>query len=449
MGEELEQGTFLPEQVFEFDIEQTDEALVARAGLVLPHQMAKALGLPGKIDRELPAPGSPRGLPPSAFAIPILLMLHGGGRVLEDLRQLRAEASLRKLLNIRHLPASCTVGDWLRRMGRDGRGLDGLDRVNGYLTGKILDKDGDGTYVLDVDATIIESEKATAQWTYQKVKGYQPLLGFVHRRRKGDGSDSEQSGLAGLIVADEFRDGNVPAGAKAVAFLERCMAKLPSGKRLAVVRSDSAWYQAEVLNWCEDRGICYYICADLDAGVREAIGTIKEWKPWRGDREIGETVHTMRDTKQAFRLVVVRWPKPQPDLFDQDPYCYHALATNGEERTEEVVVFYDQRGEIENWIKELKEGFGMDWMPCGETYANAVYFRLGVIAYNLFIAMKALSLPGSWRKHRIATVRWRLYQMAGHVLWESRRVVLQLATSMDKVRLLLGASRKVRQLLPT
>ena len=38
----------------------------------------------------------------------------------------------------------------------------------------------------------------------------------------------------------------------------------------------------------------------------------------------------------------------------------------------------------------------MDWMPCGETYANAVYFRLGVIAYNLFVAMKALSLPKRW-----------------------------------------------------
>lgn len=449
MVEELEQGTFLPEEVFEFDIEQTDEALIARAGLVLPHQMAKALGLPKRIDRELPAPGSPRGMPPSAFAIPVLLMLHGGGRVLEDLRELRAEISLRKLLNLKDLPASCTVGDWLRRMGQDGRGLDGLDRVNEYLTGKVLDKDGVGGYVLDVDATIIESEKAAAQWTYQKVKGYQPLLGFVHRSRNGDGSDSERGGLAGLIVADEFRDGNIPAGAKAVAFLERCAAKLPTGKTLEALRSDSAWYQAEVFNWCQGRGTRFVVCADLDAGVREAVGTIKEWAALRGDRQIGETVHTMQDTKEAFRLVVLRWPKAQADLFDQDPYHYHALATNGEERAEEVVAFYDQRGESENWIKELKEGFGMDWMPCGETYANAVYFRLGVIAYNLFIAMKALSLPGPWRRHTIATVRWRLYQMAGHVLWESRRIVLKLATTLEKVRLLIQAGRKARQLAPS
>ena len=98
MADGVEQTTFLPEEVFSFEIvrladsasgERTDEPLVARGGLVLPHQLAQALGLPRKIDRELPAPGSPRGMSPSAFVLPLLLMLHGGGRALEDLRELR------------------------------------------------------------------------------------------------------------------------------------------------------------------------------------------------------------------------------------------------------------------------------------------------------------------------------------------------------------------------
>src|SRR3990172_11666020 len=132
--------------------------------------MAKALGLPRKIDSELPAPGRPRGKVASAFVMVILLMLHGGGKTLEDLRELRAEVSLQKLLKIKDFPASCTVGDWLRRMGKDGRGLDGLGRVNKYLVNKVLDKDEPGNYVLDADATVIESEKEAAQWTYHKVK---------------------------------------------------------------------------------------------------------------------------------------------------------------------------------------------------------------------------------------------------------------------------------------
>ncbi|MBI4333904.1 MAG: IS1380 family transposase [Chloroflexi bacterium] len=453
MPDGVEQSSFLPEKVFDFEIEATDEPLIARAGLVLPHQMAVALGLPRKIDCELPAPGSPRGYAPSAFAMPILLMLHGGGKVLDDLRELQAEVSLRELLQMKQLPDSTTVGDWLRRMGQDGRGLDGLERVNDHLSHELLQRSKDVDYTLDVDATIIESEKEAASWTYKKVKGYQPMLGFL--QRSGE-LPVQASPLRGLIVADEFREGNVPAGARAVAFLRKCKEKLPAGKRLGALRSDSAWYQAEVFNWCQDEGVRFAIGADQDRAVKEAIHNIEasEWKAYRKDREIAQTVHTMNGTKRAFRLVVQRWPKEQPDLFDPQPYFYHAIASGGlaeeeAETPEEVVAFYNQRGEIENWIKELKEGFGMDWMPCGETFANAVYFRLGVIAYNLFVAMKVLSLPGRWQRYTVATVRWRLYETAGRVLYESRRVVLKLATTMEKVKLLLAAQRSVQRLAMT
>jgi len=72
------------------------------------------------------------------YVMPLLLMLHGGGRALEDLRELRADVSLQKLLKMKQLPASCTVGDWLRRMGKDRRGLEGLDKVNGHLVKQVL-----------------------------------------------------------------------------------------------------------------------------------------------------------------------------------------------------------------------------------------------------------------------------------------------------------------------
>ena len=450
MPDGVEQTSFLPEEVFDFEIEATDEPLIARAGLVLPHQMAKALGLPRCVDRELPAPGSPRGYAPSAFVMPIVLMLHGGGKALDDLREVEAEVSLCKLLHMEELPDSTTVGDWLRRMGQDGRGLAGLERVNDYLAGRVMEKQRVREYVLDVDATIIESEKKAAQWTYKKEKGYQPMLGFL---QAGGGLLAPAEGLRGLAVADEFREGNVPAGAEAVAFLEKCARKVPDGSRLGAVRSDSAWYQAEVFNWCQQRGVRFAICADQDSAVKEVIHSISEgdWQEYKGDRQIAETVHTMKETKEAFRLVVLRWPKEQPELFDPEPYFYHAIASGGvveasEPSSKEVMDFYNQRGEMENWIKELKDGFGMDWMPCAQSYANAVYFRLGVIAYNLFVAMKVLSLPGPWQRYTIRTVRWKLYEVAGRVLYESRRVILKLATSVEKVKLLLEAKREVQRL---
>ena len=87
--------------------------------------------------------------------------------------------SLRELLEMKELPASCTVGDWLRRMGRDGRGLSRLGKVNDHLVAEVLKRDHRTEYTLDNDATVIEAEKQEARWTYKKEKGYQPLLGFL------------------------------------------------------------------------------------------------------------------------------------------------------------------------------------------------------------------------------------------------------------------------------
>ena len=237
------------------------------------------------------------------------------------------------------------------------------------------------------------------------------------------------------MIADEFRDGNIPAGAGAVEFLEYCEDMMPEGKRIKYYRSDSAAYQANVMNHCFDNDMFFTIIADQDRAVKDVIKTIKEWKPYEKDREIGETIHTMNNTKEAFKLIVQRWPKVQAELFDADPYRYHVIATNREEPAEEVVRLHNQRGQVENFIKELKEGFGMDWMPCGETYANAVFFRPGVIAYNLFIAMKLLALPPWYRSFTIQTVRWRLYQVAGAVTRHANQVLLKLKAPLEKIEL--------------
>ena len=416
--------TAKPQQgILPFKIDGTDEPLIARAGLVLPYEMAKALRLPQVIDRELPPPGSGHGYKPSQFVMPLVLMLHGGGKKLENLRGIKGEASLRELLEMKELPASCTVGDWLRRMGKDGRGLWGLGKVNRHEVAEVLRRNSRTEYTLDSDATVIEAEKAEAQWTYKKEKGYQPHLGFLFE--------------SGLALGDEFREGNVPAGARAVEFLDSCRRMMPKGKKIRYYRSDSAAYQAGVINYCFEHNMLFTITADKDEAVKEAIKGIKreEWQSYEGDREIAETVHTMNQTKEAFRLIVQRWSRLQGELFNPDPYCYHVIATNREEPAEEVVRLHNQRGQLENYIKELKNGLGMDWMPCGETYANAVFFRIGVIAYNLFQALKLLGLPAWWRTATIATVRWRLYQVAARLVYHARQVLLRLATSAGKINL--------------
>lgn len=107
-------------------------------------------------------------------------MLHGGGEKLEDLREIKGEVSLRQLMEMKEMPASSTVGDWLRRMGEDAEGgLPGLARVNQHEVGEVVRRNAKSEYTLDVDATVIEASKEAAKWTYKKEKGYQPLLGFL------------------------------------------------------------------------------------------------------------------------------------------------------------------------------------------------------------------------------------------------------------------------------
>ena len=97
------------EGLLPFKIVAAREPLIARSGLIFPYKLAKALKLPDVIDKELPCPDSGRGYRPSQFVMPLILMLHGGGKKLEDLREIKGEVSLRELLEMESLPATCTI----------------------------------------------------------------------------------------------------------------------------------------------------------------------------------------------------------------------------------------------------------------------------------------------------------------------------------------------------
>ena len=199
----------------------------------------------------------------------------------------------------------------------------------------------------------------------------------------------------------------------------------------------------------------YGITADQDKAVKALIGLIKEgeWKePVRGcGYELAETVHCMNETKKAFRLVVKREIRRQGELFEVKgaPYFYHAVATNWLEEqkdTAAVLKWHNQRGQAENFNKELKNGFGMERMPCGQVEANAVFFRIGTIAYNLFIGFKRLSCPESWIKHTIATFRWKMVQVAGRIVRHSKSIILKLAVDIGKLELFQGIRKRIFEL---
>jgi hypothetical protein len=431
-GEEMIRQTVLP-----FKLKRTEEKVTARSGLAIYAEFFRAMGAETFIDRYLPKPGSGRGFKALDYIKPLSMMLYGGGESIEDVREIREDHSLREVVGLEEIPSPSAIGDWLKRMGERG-GIQGMERVNEEITRRVLKKDHQQGYTLIIDPTLIESEKQQARMTYLGFKGYRPVVATLKEM--------------GLAIAYEFREGNDHGGR--VEILKKSFGKMPKGKRIAEVLLDAEYYTHEVIEYLEERKVRWAMAVDKDEAVVESIRTIseEEWRPLKTrdgittDREVAETVHTLNRGKRAFRLVVIRWRERQGNLF-QGPYRYHGIATNMSEEREEVVWRYNGRSQIENHLKELRSGFGMDGMPSGEFAANAVHFGIGIMTYNLFIAQKLLTLPEEWKSKTIKTFRWLLVEVAGKLIEHGRRMILKIATSMEKYRIYLEMRRRSYELM--
>jgi hypothetical protein len=423
--------------VLPFKLKRTPERITAKSGLALYAEFFTAMGVEALMDRHLPQPGSGRGFKAASYIKPLSMMLYGGGESIEDMREVR-EDGLRELIGLKEVPSSSAIGDWLKRMGHRG-GIEGIEKVNQEIARKVLRKEDRQSYTLIVDPSLIESQKREARMSYLGCKGYRPVIATLKEN--------------GVVIAYEFKEGNDYGGR--VEILRKAFSQMPKGKEIREVLLDAEYYSHEVLDYLEGQEVQWVVGVGKDVSVRESIRALAEgeWVPLKTpegistDREVAETVHTMNKGRRAFRLVVVRWKEPQGNLFS-DTYDYHCLATNLlTESAQEVVWRYNGRAQIENHLKEIKGGFGMDRLPSGDFAANAVYFGIGILTYNLFLGQKLLTLPEPWHTKTIKSIRWLLVEVGGKLIEHGRRKVLKIAVSLDKYRLYLEMRRRIYELL--
>src|SRR5208282_3575304 len=428
----------IPQSVLPFKLKRTEEHITARSGLALYAEFMKAMRVTGLVNEYFPKAGSGNSYKASEYITPLSLMLYGGGESIEDVREIRGDATLRKLAGLQKIPSVSAIGDWLRRMG-EGSGVIATERVNTSICQNILRRDKGNNYTLIVDPTIIETGKREAQMTYLGYKGYRPVVATIKE--------------LGVSIAYEFKEGNDMGGR--VDIIEKAFGVMPSGKTIGRVLLDSEYYSNEVMEYLHTTGVKWIIAGDKDKAVMENIKNVKEesWKPFRAkdevmtDREIAETIHATEKGKGAFRLIVLRWRENQSDLFG-DSYCYHCLATNmTEETVSEVVWLYNGRAHIENHLKEIKGGFGMERMPSGEFKANAVHFAIGIMTYNLFIAQRLLTMPEDWKNKTIKSIRWLLVEMAGKLIRHGRMTILKLVSGVEKYMVCMEMRRRTYELL--
>jgi len=421
----------MAQTLLNFSIASTDERLTSQSGEIVFGEYLKAIGVDKLCDRYLPQPKSNRGYAPFDFIQPLLLMMQGGGRCLDDMRMVQSDKALKEVLHIDKVPTADSTGKWLKRHGLIG--LYGIEDINKILL-KRYTKRIEEPLVLDIDASVIESHKSIAEYTYKMFPGFAPMVGHIN---------------GGYVIHQEFRQGNVAPADHNLDFLKSCEAQLPKDKKLTYLRADAASYQAELFNYCDENDITYAIGGELDESVLYNISQIHQWKPLSCKagcthhlkEEVAEFLHAMGDTDNAFRMIVVKKTATpilhgleqfltEEELLSYASQRYSVIATNDlTMSTEEIVHFYRQRGDTsENRIKELKNGFNLKYLPTSHFKANALYFHIGTLAYNLFILFKRI-LQTSWQKHTIQTIRYKLYHVAGKVITHARQTILKVNQS--------------------
>ncbi len=225
-----------------------------------------------------------------------------------------------------------------------------MKKIIEYLNKEIIKRDDVRDYTLDVDATMIETEKNEAEMTYKGYRGNSVLLSFIPE--------------LDICIYDEYREGNVHAGSKVLEHIKYAYEFLGKlNKNLKYFRSDSAAYSSEIINYCFEKGIIFTITADQDISIKTLIKSIPsdDFKPLYDkygvltDREYATTVHCMNNSNNAFTLIVQRWQGEQGVLFDEYKYNYYVIATNNfNDNPQDIIHFHNQRGNSENYNKKLK-----------------------------------------------------------------------------------------------
>ncbi|MGH2355941.1 MAG: transposase, partial [Chloroflexota bacterium] len=237
--------------------------ITAHSGVPLVIEAFRTSGAAAVLDASVVIKRRKRGLAPAALAGGLFALWAAGGERCDDLAQLREDTALALLLG-HGLPAPQTARDFLDAFDEaapplwqgercqvqgEGQRLQGLAKANRRLIGFLQERRPQAMATLDIDATILESQKRSALATYDGRTGYQPVVALW----------AEQD----VVLADAFRDGNVPAGTGNRRVVEQALAALPGGVEEVRLRADSALDEQALLRWLEGRGIGYAISADM------------------------------------------------------------------------------------------------------------------------------------------------------------------------------------------
>lgn len=292
--------------------------------------------------------------------------------------------------------------------------------VNKEMLRRILPKE----CILDIDATVetVYGNQEYAAVGYNPTKhgrkSYHPLMFF--------------EGKSQALINAVLRSGNASCSDEFNRAFQQTFSMLPEHSSVDYVRADAGFAGEEIY-------------AQLEASTRKGyVAKIKRfsdlWRhaacfPWRRVEytdlvvEVKSFLHQAKSWSKPRRIVMVRYRSEEASpiqgrLFPD--WQTSAMVTNLSWAEEDIWRFYNQRCAQENYIKEMKHGFGMDRIPTQYFLPNYAVLLLKGIAYNLVLSMrKEIATP---RFSRMTAIRLRreLLYIPAVIIYHARRWVLKL-----------------------
>ncbi len=422
-----------------------NEATTPHAGVSLLIDVARRSGVIATAGRCLPGKRSPKGLSQEQFVEAFVTLIALGGDCIDDFDRLRSDQGLTALLGYQ-MPAPSTARQWLDQF-HDEKLLEDRPEQGSFIPQEsprlaalrsVLERtvhayvavcETEARVTLDVDAHLVESSKSTALMSYEGYRAYQPLLVVWAE--------------TGLILADQFRDGNVPAGENIKGLVDLAYAALPAREgRKVQLRSDSAAYEYNDMDHWENEVWRFVVSADMSVQLRAEIEALlpEEWHFWTEEKDgavrewaevpfVPGRQNEHKNTK-PYRYVAVRIRKAQGTLFgDGSTVKIFAVVSNDWETRGRALIEWHRgkAGTVEHVNRVLKDELAGGGYPSAKFGANAAGLRLQAITHNLLELLKATALDKEYRHARPKRLRFAIFTQMGTVVHHARKIFMRVS----------------------
>ena len=104
-------------------------------------------------------------------------------------------------------------------------------------------------------------------------------------------------------------------------------------------------------------------------------------------------------------------------------------------------------GTLEHVHRVMKDELGAGVMPCQEFGANAAWFRINAITFNLLTALKRHALPERYRLARPRRLRYEVFTLPGKLALHEGRLSVSVSAAEQRLEEIVAARGRLLAIL--